>query len=218
MVDAPAAVREAIMEAMTNPLDRVGWPVRTARLTIRPAQASDLEATWQYRRLPEVGHWMTAAPTTIEDYGAIFEDPDRLARTQLMEVEGAVVGDLMIAVGNAWAQTEVADRAVGVQAEIGWCLDPRYGGQGYATEAAAELLRICFEDLGLHRVTANCLAGNVASWRLMERIGMRRELHAVGESLHRTEGWVDGYGYALLADEWAATTSRRSSGSRRVSP
>jgi RimJ/RimL family protein N-acetyltransferase len=203
---------------MTNPLDRVGWPVRTARLTIRPAQASDLGATWQYRRLPEVSHWMTSAPTTIDDYGTIFEDPDRLARTQLMELDGDVIGDLMIAVGNAWAQTEVADRAEAVQAEVGWCLDPWYGGQGYATEGAAALLRICFEDLGLRRVTAGCFAENVASWRLMERLGMRREIHQVQQSLHRTEGWLDEYGYALLADEWVATTSRRSSGSRRVSP
>jgi RimJ/RimL family protein N-acetyltransferase len=51
-------------------------------------------------------------------------------------------------------------------------------------------------------VTANCFADNVASWRLMERVGMRRELHAVRESLHRSGKWLDGLGYALLADEW----------------
>jgi RimJ/RimL family protein N-acetyltransferase len=51
-------------------------------------------------------------------------------------------------------------------------------------------------------VTANCFAGNEASWRLMERVGMRRELHTVRESLHRSGEWLDGLGYALLADEW----------------
>jgi RimJ/RimL family protein N-acetyltransferase len=64
------------------------------------------------------------------------------------------------------------------------------------------VLRICFEDLGLRRVTAECFAANEASWRLMERLGMRRESHNVGDSLHRSGEWLDGYGYALLADEW----------------
>ncbi|HEX8767440.1 MAG TPA: GNAT family protein, partial [Jatrophihabitans sp.] len=59
-----------------------------------------------------------------------------------------------------------------------------------------------FTDLGLRRVTANCFADNEASWRLMERVGMRRELYTVRESLHRSGEWLDGIGYALLADEW----------------
>ncbi len=103
---------------------------------------------------------------------------------------------------NGWAQAEVAERAKGVQAEVGWCLDPAYQGKGYAAEAVAGLIRVCFEDLGIRRVVANSFADNTASWRLMERLGMRRELYTVAESLHRTKGWVDGVGYALLADEW----------------
>ena len=47
-----------------------------------------------------------------------------------------------------------------------------------------------------------CFADNEPSWRLMERVGMRRELYAVRESLHRSGAWLDGLGYALLADEW----------------
>jgi len=41
----------------------------------------------------------------------------------------------------------------------------------------------------------------------MEKIGMRRELASKEEALHRTRGWLDGYGYALLADEWRARAS-----------
>jgi hypothetical protein len=41
----------------------------------------------------------------------------------------------------------------------------------------------------------------------MERVGMRRELYTVRDSLHRSEGWVDGMGYALLAEEWAGARS-----------
>ena len=89
-----------------------------------------------------------------------------------------------------------------MEAELGWVLDPALTGHGYATEAVRELLRHCFEDLGLHRVTANCFLENDASWRLMERIGMRRELHTLRESLHRSGRWLDGLGYAILDDEW----------------
>lgn len=111
----------------------------------------------------------------------------------------------MCNVENGYAQSDVEVDAVGVEAEIGWCLDPAYGEQGYATEASRALLRACFVDLGLRRVTAGCFADNVASWRLMERLGMRREAHTVRDLRHRSGRWLDGLRYALLADEWAET-------------
>lgn len=110
----------------------------------------------------------------------------------------------MVRVDDAWAQTEVAAQAAGTQAEIGWALDPAHQGHGYATEAVRELLRLCFDDLGLRRVVALCFAANEPSWRLMERVGMRRETHTVRESLHRSGEWMDGLGYAILAEEWRA--------------
>ena len=187
---------------MPQDLSAVAWPLRTTRLTIRPATPEDVEATWRIRRLPEVGRWITRWPTERAAYAEAFCAPERLPLTLVYERDGTVIGDLMLRVEDAWAQTEVADDARGVQAELGWTLDPALGGHGYATEAVAELVRACFEELGLRRVLANCFADNTASWRLMERLGMRRELVTVRESLHRELGWVDGLGYALLAEEW----------------
>ncbi len=185
-------------------LDDLAWPVRTDRLTVRRLGDSDVAATWAYRRLPEVNRWLPYAPPTLDDYAGLFEDPERRSRTLVVEVGSMVVGDLFLMQKDGWSQLEVRDAGQGCEAELGWALDPAYGGQGLATEAVEALLRICFEELGLRRVTAGCFADNVPSWRLMERVGMRRELHAVAESLHRELGWVDGYGYALLADEWRA--------------
>jgi RimJ/RimL family protein N-acetyltransferase len=187
---------------MSGHLDAVHWPVRTRRLKIRPAVPDDVDPLWQIRRLESVGRWMRSAAADPEEFRREFHDPERLAKTLVMELDGVVIGDLMIAVEDGWAQNEVAKSARAVQAELGWCLDPKYEGNGYATEAVTELVRICFEDLGLRRVTANCFADNEPSWRLMERLGMRRELHTVSESLHRSGDWLDGFGYALLADEW----------------
>jgi RimJ/RimL family protein N-acetyltransferase len=189
---------------MTSKLDQVDWPVRTERLSIRPATEADLDATWRYQHLPEVGEWITRAPERRDDYAQQFLDPERLARTLVVELDGQVIGDLMLRVEDAWAQAEVQDRARDVQAELGWAMDPAYAGHGYATEAVEALVRVCFEDLGLRRVFANCFADNAASRRLMERLGMRLEVHTRQESLHRSGRWLDGLGYALLADEWPA--------------
>jgi RimJ/RimL family protein N-acetyltransferase len=65
---------------------------------------------------------------------------------------------------------------------------------------------LSFVDPGVRRTTAGCFTANEASWRLMERVGMRREAHARAESLHRDEEWMDTYVHAMLREDWAART------------
>ncbi|MDO8149232.1 GNAT family protein [Isoptericola sp. b515] len=185
-----------------DPLDAVTWPVLTERLAIRRATPDDAAATWRWRRLPEVGEWITSAPTDYATYRERFVDPTRLALTLVVELDGEPIGDLMVKVEDGWAQAEVADQGRAVQAEIGWTLDPAFGGQGYATEAVRGAIGMAFEQLGLRRVHAGCFAANEASWRLMERLGMRREEHSRKTGLHRSGEWLDGMDYGLLAEEW----------------
>lgn len=187
---------------MTPRLTDLAWPAQTTRLTIRPAVPDDVGATWTYRKLPEAGRWLTGAPADLDTYAQTFVDRDRLADTLVIELDQNVIGDLMVRIENAWSQTEVTDHARGVQAELGWCVNPEHASHGYATESVTELLQICLVDLGLRRVTANCFAANTASSRLMERVGMRRESHTVQDALHRSGEWMDGLGYGLLAHEW----------------
>jgi RimJ/RimL family protein N-acetyltransferase len=183
-------------------LDDLTWPVLTERLLIRRVTAEDALAVWRYRQLPAVYEWITTAPADEQAFTEYFVEPHRQAVTLAVEHEGLVIGDLYLHVEDAWAQTEVKDAARGVQAEIGWAFDPSYGGRGLATEAVAGMLGTCFSALGVRRVVASCFSDNTPSWRLMERLEMRRESHAIAESLHRSGRWLDGYGYALLAEEW----------------
>jgi RimJ/RimL family protein N-acetyltransferase len=183
-------------------IDDLSWPVHTERLSIRPSQASDAAAFYAYRRLPEVAEWLPRLATDEAAVAQRFEEEEFRRRTLVIEADGLVVGDLYLAVSDAWAQAEVQDRTVDAQAEIGWALDPDHQGRGLAFEAARRLMALCFDDLGVHRVHATCFADNTASWHLMEKLGMRREAHTVKDALHRDHGWVDGLTYALLAEEW----------------
>jgi RimJ/RimL family protein N-acetyltransferase len=178
------------------------WPVHTARLTIRPAVAEDAEATWRFRQHPGMNDWVPTRPANLEAYRAHFTDPDRLRKTFVAELDGRVIAELMLNIENAWAHSELAEQGRDAQAELGWLLDPTYGGQGYATEAVAGLIDTCFGPLGVHRVIAICFSANEASLRLMHRLGMRHEGHYLQDSLHRSGEWLDSDLYALLASEW----------------
>ncbi len=180
---------------------------------LRPATVADAEATWEYRRLETVNEWLTGCPADLDGYRRLFSEPARLTTTVIValghDAAAPVIGDFMLRLEDAWAQLELADQTRNSQAELGWVLDPAHTGHGYATEAVRELLRYCFEDLGVRRVTANCFLDNDSSWRLMERVGMRRELHAVRESLHRSGRWLDTVGYAILNEDNVAERAVR---------
>jgi RimJ/RimL family protein N-acetyltransferase len=193
----------------TSPtFDKVTWPRRTDRLTIRPATPADLRAVFDIRKLEAVGQWMPDRPDSYEEFVLREGRHDALTRTLVMELDGVVIGDLYLHVTDPWAQSEVADQlADQQQAEIGWVLDPVHQGRGYVTEAMTELVRVCFEDLGVRRLTAAAFNDNSASLAVMERLGMRRETHGIADSLHRDLGWVDSAIYALLADEWRSQQS-----------
>ena len=187
-----------------RPFERVAWPVRTERLLIRPVTPDDFGRLYEIRAIPEVTRWLTGRPASYQDYVERYGTPERLASTLVIALGDTIIGDLFLGVGTPYSQVEVRERAEGSQAAIGWLIDPAYVGQGYATEAAAEMLRICFEDLGLRRVVAGAFAGNAASLRVMAKIGMRIEGRIVRGSLHRDLGWVDGVEAAVLAEEWRA--------------
>jgi RimJ/RimL family protein N-acetyltransferase len=193
---------------MSKTLDLINWPVKTERLSLRPVESADVEALWRYRQLPEVTQWITIYPATLGDFRTMFFAKDYPLNNVAVELESehgtALIGTIKINVVDGWGQSEIAEQTKGVEGNIGWSFDPSYGGRGYATEAVRAVIDLCFGPLGLRRVTAECFADNEPSWKLMERLGMRKEFHGRKDSLHRSGEWLDSMGYALLAEEWTA--------------
>jgi RimJ/RimL family protein N-acetyltransferase len=104
-----------------------------------------------------------------------------------------LIGDVML----HWASAEHRS------GEIGYVLSPDHSGRGYATEAAHRLLHLAFDDLGLHRVMARVDAENLASARLLTRLGMRQEAHLLENEWFKGH-WSDELDFAMLEGEWTA--------------
>jgi RimJ/RimL family protein N-acetyltransferase len=89
------------------------------------------------------------------------------------------------------------------QGEISYGVHPDVWGRGVATAAARELLRIGFADRRLHRIVATCDPRNVASARVIVKLGMTYE-GRLRENLLIRDGWRDSDVYSLIEDEWRA--------------
>lgn len=91
--------------------------------------------------------------------------------------------------------------------EIGYVFNPAFYGKGYATEACRRILEHAFEELHIHRIIGRCNPENAASWRLMERLSMRREGHYKKPAFFKrtSEGepiWHDAFEYSIIEEEY----------------
>ncbi|HEY9339042.1 MAG TPA: GNAT family protein, partial [Kribbella sp.] len=78
---------------------------------------------------------------------------------------------------------------------------PDFHGRGYAAEASVELLRLGFEELGMHRIIGRLDFRNTGSSNLLRRLGLRQEAHFVRNEFLKGE-WTDELVFAMLYSEW----------------
>lgn len=166
----------------------------TARLIIRPFTSADVGAVHVYTSNAQV-------MTYIDDGALTLAQTHDFVYQQLGDDAKAFAVELTTThqlIGHIIAHPWVAHRTY----ELGWVFNPAYHGQGFATEAASAVMAYCFDHLDAHRVIATCQPENPPSYRVMEKLGMRREAH-FRQCIYRGDGvWWDEYFYAILASEW----------------
>ena len=180
-----------------------GIRILTERLVLRPFTPDDLDALHAMFGDAEVARYLDHGPLSRQAVGELLEritpmtriDAERNELRQAVELQatGEVIGDVSL-----WRTSTEHNTS-----EIGFVLHPQHQGHGYALESMREMLRIGFEEAGLHRIVGRCDAENLASAALMERLGMRQEAHFRQNALIKG-AWSDELVYAMLASEWSA--------------
>ena len=179
------------------------FPIETPRLVLREFRPEDELDIHEYASDPEVVRLLIWGPNTLELTRAFLartlEEQKEWPRNSVglaieMKGEQRVIGSIGLRIKDE------PNRA----GDIGYVLARRYWGCGYMPEAAHAVVDAAFRRAGLHRVWATCDPRNRASYRVMEKIGMRREAHFHKNAFEKNE-WRDSYLYAVLAEEWPAT-------------
>ena len=175
--------------------------LETERLRLRPFEPADLDFFADLFGREDVVRYLYTEPMDRHAAQAWLEqrlDRDRIDDEQSVLQLVACLRESGEAVGEVVLSRTSVEHA---QGEIGFSFHPDHHGHGYAGEGARSLLRIGFEDLGLHRVIGRLDARNTASARVLERLGMRREAEFVENELVKGE-WTSETVYAVLAREW----------------
>jgi aminoglycoside 6'-N-acetyltransferase len=172
----------------------------TPRLILRPFKNEDILPFSRYRSDPEVAKYQGwDIPFTIEQAA-------KFVREMKAKIPGEAGQWYQIAIELKSSSKMIGDCAFHrfaqdpAQAEIGFTLAQDFHGQGYGTEAIFRLLEYLFVDLNLHRVRANCDPQNIASIRLLQKVGMRHEGCFVG-SLWLKGEWGSEDWYGMLKRE-----------------
>ena len=189
---------------MTIP--HVTWPRPAGELSLAQPTPELLAQVLEWRNHPDVARWLLRTTVEPERFTATWldsvGDPRDHAAVGLLDGRAVATGSLEVRDGMG--QDGHESEFEGSEGLLGYLVDPAYAGRGFATAMATALLDLAFGELGLRRVTAGCFADNIASWKIMEKLGMRREQHGVRDSWHAELGWIDGYTYAILDEEWRA--------------
>jgi RimJ/RimL family protein N-acetyltransferase len=190
---------------------RPDYPVATERLHLRPFSPEDLDGLVAIHGDPGVVRYLYWGVRDRDELRGVLaekqqrdvlaKEGDALNLAAVLTDTGELVGDMTL----FWRSEEHR------QGEVGYIFNPAHAGRGYATEATRAMLRIGFEDLGLHRITGRLDARNAESARVLERLGMRREAHLVENQRFKGD-WADELVYAMLDREWRATLTRAADG------
>lgn len=176
--------------------------ITTDRLILRDFIESDWEAVLAYQQDPlylRYNEWTSRTDEEVRQFVQMFLDHQK--QQPRIKFQLAVTlkptGQL---IGNCGVRRDSPESHEG---DIGYELDPRFWGKGYATEAARAVLRFGFTHMHLQRITAWCVAENVGSAHVLEKLGMRQKRRYRDRQYFKGRWW-DTLLYAILYDEWRA--------------
>ena len=168
--------------------------ITTERLVLRPVQFDDVDPIYTRSVDREFGRFLPLPDPYIRRDAELFLAHALLRDWATHPSFTVVLGDQ--AIGDVNVRVDASNRT----AEMGWGMAREQWGKGYMTEAVNAAMRWAIAAYGLDRVHASCDAENVGSYRVLEKLGMRREGHLRQSRLLRGER-RDDLVYGILASE-----------------
>ncbi|MBW3020412.1 GNAT family N-acetyltransferase [Candidatus Woesearchaeota archaeon] len=168
--------------------------IETERLYLRKFELSDAEAVvnrgWYNRKKQQPINTLLRAKNFLKS--DILNQDDGYYLGVFLKENDALIGDVDMC-HFSWYRDTCAELCYGFA--------ERYWGKGYATEASAGIIDYMFREVKLNKITADTDPDNIASQRVLEKLGFTQE------GIARQKNWkknkfIDEFNYGLLRNEW----------------
>lgn len=176
--------------------------ITTERLLLREFKQSDWPDVLAYQSDPlylRYNHWPERTPEAVQEFVQMFLTQQQQLPRLKFQLAVALKSSQQL-IGNCGIRMKAADAFEG---DIGYELSPKHWGYGYATEAARAIVEFGFTQLRLHRIWSWCIAENVGSARVLQKLGMQAEGH-LRENEYFKGRWWDTLLFGMLDYEWKA--------------
>ena len=174
----------------------------TERLVMRPFKKTDYQDYHEYMSREEVYRFERGKPMTLKESKRFCKEWSSKKPVNFwaatLRGTGKVIGNV-----SFFPEGPPDFRSW----NIGYIFNPDYHNKGYATEATRGVIKYAFTELKVHRIVAGCSPDNTASWKVLEKCGMRREaLNLKNFPIRVDENgnqiWLDSYQYAILEEDF----------------
>jgi ribosomal-protein-alanine N-acetyltransferase len=170
--------------------------IESKRLLIRQFEERDFNDLYYYLSKPEIYIFEPGNPISIEEATILCKERSKGKEFLAVELKQSskMIGHLF------FKQIEPIEFSTW---ELGYIFNPEYQRKGYGSEAAKTLVDYAFNILPIHRIMARCDPQNIASWKLLEKVGFLREAHFRQYAYFQKNSqglplWHDAYEYSML--------------------
>ncbi|MCX6708930.1 MAG: GNAT family N-acetyltransferase [Candidatus Woesearchaeota archaeon] len=144
--------------------------IKGKRVTLRTLRKSDADKITEYCKNPAISRWTRSIPYPYVKKYAIDYIKNSKEKWNKKEAYNFVITRKEKIIGSI----ALMIKNEGI-AELGYWIAKPYWGEGYATEASKLVIKEGFKKLKLHKIYAHHIKENLASGRVMQKLGMKKE-------------------------------------------
>ena len=174
--------------------------LETDRLILRRWVDNDAESLYEYAKEPEVGPIAGWPPhQSIDESRDVIRNVfnGKEAYAICLKSDNRAIGAIELKLHGHTDMTERDD-----ECELGYWIGKPFWGQGIVPEAAREILRHAFEDIGMTKVWCGYYEGNMKSKRVQEKVGFRYQWKSEGVDVPLMHEKRTGYVNSMTKDQW----------------
>jgi len=171
--------------------------IKTERLIIRNFMENDFDDLYEYLSDKETYKYEPGKPITIEKAKDLCEERSKDNKFLAVQLNKKIIGHIYI--------NQIEPNKL-LTWETGYIFNRHYQGKGYATESLKTLIEYYFKNYCVHKIVAYCNPKNTKSWKLLERVNMKREgklrkNNYFNEDENGNPIWLDTYEYGILKED-----------------